>query len=323
MIGLAAPAPLSAAQPVVAAVPAVAETTPVEHTGDAADDPAIWVHPSDPGLSLVVGTDKKGALEVYDLTGTRLQRFPTDHGNNVDIRGDVVVSTEPAAKLLHVYRVNPSTRQLSLVGTVSTTTKGRGICLYSAADGALYAFTASAGGVVLQYQLDVSASSVTAAQRRRFDVGTSTEGCAVDDDLARFYVSEENMGAVWRYDASPTGGTARVLVDSRAVSGRYSDDTEGIAIAGPLLMVSSQGDSWFEVYDRTSNGYLGRVSVTNGSAADGCSGTDGIEAYAGGLGSRFPDGLFVCQDYKNTAPGTAGRQDFKLVDFGGLQAAFG
>jgi 3-phytase len=36
------------------------ETEPVPSSGDAADDPAIWVHPGDPARSLVLGTDKKG-----------------------------------------------------------------------------------------------------------------------------------------------------------------------------------------------------------------------------------------------------------------------
>jgi 3-phytase len=46
-----------------------AETEPVPHRGDAADTPDIWVHPTDPERSLVIATDKKGALMVYDLDG--------------------------------------------------------------------------------------------------------------------------------------------------------------------------------------------------------------------------------------------------------------
>ena len=34
---------------------------------DAMDDPAIWVHPTDPSRSLVMANDKKGAFETYDL----------------------------------------------------------------------------------------------------------------------------------------------------------------------------------------------------------------------------------------------------------------
>src|SRR2546426_138438 len=48
------------------------ETAPVPHDGDAADDPAIWIHPSDPAQSTIIGTDKRGGLVVYDLLGTHL-----------------------------------------------------------------------------------------------------------------------------------------------------------------------------------------------------------------------------------------------------------
>src|SRR5215204_5123111 len=50
---------------------AVVETDPVLETGDAADDPAIWYNEADPTRSVVVGNNKKGSLEVYDLTGHR------------------------------------------------------------------------------------------------------------------------------------------------------------------------------------------------------------------------------------------------------------
>jgi myo-inositol-hexaphosphate 3-phosphohydrolase len=56
----------------------VVETTPVPHTGDAADDVAIWVHPTDPVLSTIIGTDKQGGLErVMDLGENRIEmRIP-------------------------------------------------------------------------------------------------------------------------------------------------------------------------------------------------------------------------------------------------------
>ena len=53
---------------------------------DAADDVAVWVHPTDRALSLVLGTDKTSGLAVYDLAGRQLQ-FLTDGAiNNVDLR---------------------------------------------------------------------------------------------------------------------------------------------------------------------------------------------------------------------------------------------
>src|SRR5215469_6409283 len=59
-------------EPVVAPRSLV-ETEPVPSSGDAADDPAIWIHPDDPAKSLVLGTDKKGGLNVFDMDGKRLQ----------------------------------------------------------------------------------------------------------------------------------------------------------------------------------------------------------------------------------------------------------
>ena len=54
-------------------VTATVETEPVPHSGDSADDPAIWIHPTDPAQSMIIGTDKHGGLAVYDLAGAQLQ----------------------------------------------------------------------------------------------------------------------------------------------------------------------------------------------------------------------------------------------------------
>src|SRR5262245_43103582 len=62
-------------RPPSAEVAALVETAPVPHAGDAADDAAVWVDRSEPAGSLIVGTDKKGGLSVYDLSGAELQRF--------------------------------------------------------------------------------------------------------------------------------------------------------------------------------------------------------------------------------------------------------
>ena len=45
-------------------VAATAETEPVPNSGDAADDPTIWVHPIDPAQSTIIGTDKKDTVFV-------------------------------------------------------------------------------------------------------------------------------------------------------------------------------------------------------------------------------------------------------------------
>ena len=39
-------------------VKATMETEPVKDRDDTADDPCVWVHPTNPDLSLIIGTDK-------------------------------------------------------------------------------------------------------------------------------------------------------------------------------------------------------------------------------------------------------------------------
>ena len=46
---------------VASPVPAFRETVGMGMTGDAADDPAIWVNPNDPAKSLILGTNKDEA----------------------------------------------------------------------------------------------------------------------------------------------------------------------------------------------------------------------------------------------------------------------
>ncbi|MGW3486071.1 phytase [Streptomyces sp. NPDC001054] len=319
----APPAPAAlAVSPAPAAVPAFSvtatvETEPVGHSGDAADDPAIWVNPSDPAKSAVVATDKKGALEVYDLAGKRLQRISGDHGNNVDVRDDIVVSADDEAEggdgAMHIYRIDPATRQLTHLKDVATEVTAHGICMYrSPSTGKLYAYPNSPSGRLEQWELKVSGTGVTATSVRLFDVGDEIEGCYADERTGALYVGEEDKG-IWKYGAEPGAGTSRTLFDSTASGGHLTADVEGITAAGTHLFASSQGSDDYTVYDRSSGAYQGRFSVASGSAADGCSDTDGIDASDKPLGAAFPNGLFVCQDGSNSTPGSSGNQNFKYV----------
>jgi myo-inositol-hexaphosphate 3-phosphohydrolase len=104
IIALSAPS-ASAVRPTPVSVSSDGETVPTAHAGDTADDPAIWVNRADPARSLIVGSDKLGALETYDLAGNRVQRI-TDRvpfWGNVDVRGDLVA-------VYHDHRLRLSTR---------------------------------------------------------------------------------------------------------------------------------------------------------------------------------------------------------------------
>jgi myo-inositol-hexaphosphate 3-phosphohydrolase len=317
-----------AERPVEAAAPA-AETTPVSSDGDAADDVALWVDPSDPSASLVIGTDKRGGLETYDLSGRRVQRLPRPAGsaNNVDVRpgfslgGRTVALVGTGGRAMSFFRLDSVDRQLHEVGAHVFPRQWAevGFCLYrSAVTGRFYAFLAEPDGDVTQYELFDQGGLVDARAVRGWPLGGRAEGCVADDETGRLFVSEAKSG-IWRYDAEPDGSPlARTQVD-KVGGGHLVADVEGLAIVTQpgrrgFLVASSKGDSTFAVYRRgRDNAWLGQREVVDGDAADGCSDTDGIEAVAANLGPDFPAGIFICQDGRNTAPGSAGHQNFKYV----------
>ncbi len=85
----AALAPCGAAHAVPVA-PSV-ETGQVPGSGDAADDIAIWIHPDNPALSLVIGTDKTSGMVTFNLDGSQRQFLGDGDMNNVDLRYNMLV----------------------------------------------------------------------------------------------------------------------------------------------------------------------------------------------------------------------------------------
>ncbi len=334
---LLAAVPASGAEPPIQPVTAQAETTPMPGSGDAADDPAIWVHPTDRSRSLVFGSDKNGGLESYNLDGTRVQRISEGFFGNVDVRYgfplgntfvDIVVVSRSGVR---VYAINPATRLLTNItdgGSISSS--GEGLCLFhSRLTGRFYAFHIARSGGVTQWELrDTDGNGrVNGLRVRSWSIGSESEGCVADDEAGFFFVSEEDV-AVWRYGAEPgdpTGTASRTAVDTVGAPGHLIADAEGLAVVpqaggGGYLLASAQGSSnndgvsFVTVYRRQPpHDFVKRFQVVAGTTTDGCGRTDGIDATPANLGPLFPSGLFVCQDNSNTLPGSSGNQNFKLV----------
>jgi myo-inositol-hexaphosphate 3-phosphohydrolase len=320
---------LPAAQAAVVAdvATAVVETEPVLSVSDAADDVAIWRHPADPALSVIIGTDKRGgAVEVYDLAGARLQRIAGERANGVDIRHGVAIGGSTADLVavggdrVRFFLVDPATRQLVPVPIAEDGSRvpPNGICLYRSPAGKLYMFGISLQSVVDQLEITESGGKLSLTSvRKTFDVGSDAEACVADDEHRALYVNEADFN-LWRYDAEPAGGATRTSVDKTGGGGHLVADIEGLTIVYQpggtgYLIASSQGENGFGVYARDgANAYLGKFRVEGGKAADGCSNTDGIDAWAGNLGPTFPHGVFICQDHTNSNP-RSGNQNFKLV----------
>lgn len=309
------------------------ETFPVDSRGDAADDPAIWVDRSDPSRSVVIGTDKKLGLNVYDLQGKRLQSLPDGRMNNVDLREGfslggkstiVVAATNRTTDSISLYRLDPATRHLASIsdGTLASGFDDPyGLCLYhSATSGDFYVFANNSGdGRFRQWKIVDRGGRAGLELVREFVVGSQAEGCAADDELGALYIAEENVG-LWKYAAEPGGADERTAID-RVDDGNLSADAEGVSIyyganGTGYVIVSNQGEDNYAVYRREgSNVFIGKFHIVANEAAgiDGVSDTDGLDVVSTPLGAPFPQGLLVVQDGRNRMP--RARQNFKYVSW--------
>ena len=295
---------------------------------DAADDPAIWRNPANPAASLIVGTDKKAGLHVYDLTGK--DRFFIDAGqvNNVDLKdmgdaGIIVAASDrndrKNAKLA-LFRLDTANAKLIPLGTVPVGAgEAYGVCLYRTG-GKLHAFNVIKDGTIRQVELDLSGAAPTGKIVRTMKLATQSEGCVTDERTNRLYVGEENAG-VWRFDAraaGPIAGTKIAAADGQTLV----IDAEGVAIAaegganGGYLLVSSQGDHAYAVYRLSDEAYVARFPITPGKFGS-TEETDGIELITGDFGPDYPGGLFIAQDGYN--PPRA--QNFKFPAWADIKAA--
>ncbi len=313
-----------------AEVAATLETPPVDSSGDAADDPAIWVHPVDPALSLIIATDKQLGLYVYDVDGNLLQTLADGRMNNVDLREGfilggasrtLVAASNRSDDSIALYVVDPAARRLTSAGASVPTglSDAYGLCLYAAPGGGHYIFVNETGsGRFRQWRVQDGAGGIEATMVREFTVGSQAEGCVADDERGHLYVAEENA-ALWRFSADPAGGATRTVIDRVGGANGLDADLEGVALwrgaAGSgYVVVSNQGANNYAVYRRgEDNEFIGLFAIVGNTALgiDEVTQTDGLEVTHSSVGARFPEGLLVVQDGSNQ--GTIGRQNFKFV----------
>ncbi|GIF26994.1 3-phytase [Actinoplanes tereljensis] len=172
------------------------------------------------------------------------------------------------------------------------------------------------------------------------------EGMVVDAAAGVLYVAQEDV-ALWRIrlDRDRFVGVPRVVErvaeygvpatydpateecvagdDDPGFGGRIHADVEGATIyptgkKDGYLIVSSQGDSRFYVYDRGTNRPLSSFRVVDGPRADGVQHSDGAAATSEAL-PGYPQGLLVLHDGENTPDDGRVSTDFKYVDWRALR----
>lgn len=324
-------------------MPARVETASARATSleDAADDPAIWRHPSDPARSLIFGSNKTGALAVYDLRGSEVAYYPIGKVNNVDILVDVRLGKETISLLGCSNRTNQSINLFSIDAETGALTNVAadallmdstkiddiyGFCLGSVGE-EVYAIINGKNGRLQQFKLVDKGGKFGLELVRDVAFDSQTEGMAADSELGWLYVGEEARG-VWKLPLDPNNDQAGTQVQRMvaeadlATNPALMADVEGITIAREpegkgYLVVSVQGNFSYAVFDRTGdNAYLGSFKITDGPNCDGVEETDGLEVITGDFGPDFPNGLLVVQDGFNFDGDTLQPQNFKLVDWG-------
>ena len=336
----AVPAAETAAARPVATVTARVESAPAGSFGDAADDPAIWANPADPAKSLVVATDKKAGLYVYDMQGKVMQFRADGKMNNVDLRAGfalggeqvvLVTASNRTDQSIAIYRLDTAKGELLDVADGKQPTglgDPYGLCMYrSARDGATYVFINGDDTRQRQWRLvDAGNGKVRAEHVRDMDFDSQTEGCVADDANGNLFVNEEDV-AMWRLSAEPDGGDTRIAVARIADNKEIKDDLEGMSIydlggGRGYIVASSQGNDTYAVFDRQGDHrYLGSFAVVADPIVgiDGISETDGLDVNSGNLGPGFEHGAMVAQDGRNVMP--MENQNYKYVSWSDIAGA--
>ena len=310
-------------------VTARAETPPVGTAReDAADDPAIWRNPANPSASLIVGTDKKGGLYVYDLKGAQKSFLAAPGLNNVDLidisGGRVLVIASDRSDLttvnLFMALLDTATGTLTPAGKIAVGPgEGYGICMVKPAGQAgIIAFSAPKSGTIYKTVITEVAGGFTGTTTTLAQVPTQTEGCIADPRTGTLFIGEEDAG-IWAINMTTGAKRMVAAIDNKLLVA----DVEGLAIApegadGGYLVASSQGDNAYAVFRLPDVSPVGRFRIAQG-AFGSVEETDGIELDNRDFGPDFPKGIFIAQDGVN-APSA---QNFKYVRWDEVLAALG
>lgn len=313
-------------------VSADVETQPVEHFGDAADDPAIWVNIGEANSSLIIGTDKKGALNSYDLNGKQVQTLPLGRVNNVDVGydvhmapansqhgfyNDIAVASNRTYNSLSVLRISKDGSLLHIGDIATSLNDIYGMCLY-VTDGVAHVLANDTNGQFERYKLSFgNRDNVVGTLTDTFALPSQPEGCVVDTKNQVAYLGEEGAG-IWTLDI---GSNNSAPAFNTPIEAPVEADIEGLALFNvdgkQYLIASSQGNNAYAIYEtgeiNTVLSYIGLLHIETNfdNLIDGVSETDGLEASNANLGGIFSEGLWVVQDGRNVMPTET--QNFKLV----------
>ncbi len=310
------------------------EAIPATSGEDAADDPAIWVHPNDPSKSLIYGSNKKGGLAVYNLEGTEVAYYPIGNINNVDILYKFPLEDKLITVLGCSNRSNQSIDLFKIDendGTLKNIAAGNlvidttliddiyGFCFsVDQKNNSFYCNINGKNGLFQQFEMNDNSDGITLELKRSIPFDSQTEGMVADNQFGNFYIGEEAKG-IWKLNIDPaTGINKKLLKGSDQSNPNISFDIEGLSIYKKndkgYLIASSQGNFSYAIFDRIGdNTYLGSFKISHSDNVDGAEETDGLDIVSDSLDQNFPEGLLVVQDGFNFDQEILKSQNFKFV----------
>ncbi len=294
------------------------------------DDPAIWINPTDPSKSLIIGTDKDadGALYVFDLKGNAIDSLivrDIQRPNNVDVGyrldlGDRIVDfavtgERMTSKLrffslpdmkeinsggIEVFQgeMYPDFRDLMGVALFQDKTTAKNFVIAGRKSGPID------GTYLWQYEILGQEGEIKLNLVRKFGAYSGKkeiEAIAVDAELGFIYYSDEGVG-VRKYYADPEKGNEEL---AHFAQEGFSDDHEGISIykfddGTGYILVSDQGSNLFHVFPREGSATNPNEHALITKIATSTTSSDGSESISTALGPDFPHGLFVAMSEDKT-----------------------
>ncbi len=359
------PANTNIAEVATMIVKPVLETQRTTQPNFDADDMAFWINSNDPtNGSMVIATQKIAGYSVYDVEGNTLIDVKPEgiRFNNVDVMYgfelngelvDLAIFTDRGTNKFAIYTISTESPYLTEVTDYGQTEElfaaeeagedtAYGLAVYkSVVDGKFYAYATQNGyNLAAQFELKAMGDKIGWEKVRTITLAADdddkhAEGMVVDQEYGKLYIGQEEVG-VYITDAEAAADTVLTEDDLLLEEGDYNivEDIEGMTIyykdnGEGYVMISSQGNYSFGVFNRTpngvTNGYVSTFIIADDmNGIDGVQETDSLDVTNCPIGTQFPHGALIVQDGMDTTPDPDDTEtNFKWVKWEDVAAGLG
>ena len=292
------------------------ETEPVFVADDAADDMCVLENKTEPDKSLIISSDKKYGIIVYNLDGKKLFDYPVGRINNVDIiqsKGRFYVAgTNRTKNNIEIYEfgIDGQLQSTLISENVQSLKDVYGITFYNGKQ-EKYLFVSDKKGNVEQWRIELDRSDPKIYLTRKLRFSSLVEGIVSDEKNNVVFIGQEKKG-IWKIDPINPYVEKELIYKKNKF---MRPDFEGLALRedennNGYIVASVQGSNGYLLLDRLDYTPKLFFRVVDSPEIDGTTETDGIEV-SNIKTKKFPNGFFIAQDDDNDGL----NQNFKIVDW--------